>query len=232
LNKKSKVRFAEFFTDILLIFTGACFVYTAADVIFKTAGIILILTGFTGIILNYRELKFIPLSFKRIYFFYFKIYPVMLLSKIMGVDSDTAVDRFIELNNRMNKVSQTGGKVLVLLPKCFQNSSCKQDLSEDVRNCMRCGKCQIPEVLEKTQRKDITVSVVNGGRLAVEKIRQEKPCTVIAVACEKELTEGIRQTFGINVWAVINIRPEGPCRNTKIKMKDFEDCLNKSFKEN
>ena len=56
--------------------------------------------------------------------------------------------------------------------------------------------------------------VVGGGRDALARTKQENIKAVVAVACEKELVQGIFAAFPKPVLGVINETPEGPCKNT------------------
>jgi hypothetical protein len=69
------------------------------------------------------------------------------------------------------------------------------------------------------------VKLVGGGTLALEKIKQINPDVIIAVACEKELIDGIKETLDIPLWALKNLRPNGPCLNTKIRLEELVEIL-------
>jgi hypothetical protein len=43
-----------------------------------------------------------------------------------------------------------------------------------------------------------------------------------AVACERELLEGLREIGGVPVICITNRRPEGPCKNTEVDLEEFE----------
>ena len=45
-----------------------------------------------------------------------------------------------------------------------------------------------------------------------------KPKAIVAIACERDLTEGILDTSPISVLGILNIRPEGPCKNTRVDL--------------
>ena len=123
----------------------------------------------------------------------------------------------IYLNNIM--YSPLPGIILVLLPKCIQNSSCGKDLIESIRNCAECGNCQISDIVEICDNENIRLAVVGGGRQALEIVEETDPGIIIAVGCENELIDGIRGTINKTVWALINMRPEGPCRNTRVSLE-------------
>jgi hypothetical protein len=151
----------------------------------------------------------------------------LILGKFIKADTENIIKYFVSINNRLNP-DMKGKKFLLLLPRCVQYAECGKDLSEDIYTCVRCGKCQVADIIKATDGIDIHMCLVGGGALAVEKIKEIKPDGVIAVACEKELLEGIKEVIKIPVWAIMNLRPNGPCKNTVIKLEEFENILKKT----
>ena len=49
-------------------------------------------------------------------------------------------------------------------------------------------------------------------------VRDSSVKIVVAVACEKELSDGILAAFPKPVVAVPNLQPEGPCKNTRVNI--------------
>jgi hypothetical protein len=45
------------------------------------------------------------------------------------------------------------------------------------------------------------------------------------VACERDLTSGIRDTHPLPVHGILNDRPEGPCLNTVVRLDLIEQAL-------
>lgn len=64
-----------------------------------------------------------------------------------------------------------------------------------------------------------------GGRQAVQTVRDPGIDGVIAVACEDELLAGIYKSLPKPVLALINLRPNGPCFNTKVEVKALTEIL-------
>jgi hypothetical protein len=56
-------------------------------------------------------------------------------------------------------------------------------------------------------------------------VKQDCVDAVVAVACEKELREGMRATFPKPVLGIINLRPNGPCRDTDVDVAQVEDAM-------
>jgi len=52
-----------------------------------------------------------------------------------------------------------------------------------------------------------------------------KPKAIVAVACELDLTSGIRDTYPIPVIGVLNRRPNGPCYNTSVDIAEVKKAL-------
>jgi hypothetical protein len=48
---------------------------------------------------------------------------------------------------------------------------------------------------------------------------------VVAVACEKELQEGLKGVFPKPALGVINLRPHGPCTDTQVDLEELEETL-------
>jgi hypothetical protein len=48
---------------------------------------------------------------------------------------------------------------------------------------------------------------------------------VVAVACEKELQEGLKGVFPKPALGVINLRPNGPCVDTKVDLEELEETI-------
>ena len=51
------------------------------------------------------------------------------------------------------------------------------------------------------------------------------PNIILAVACERDLLSGIRDTMPMKVIGVFNERPEGPCINTVINVDYIKNIL-------
>jgi len=64
--------------------------------------------------------------------------------------------------------------------------------------------------------------VVTGGTLARQTVKQIRPLAVLAIACERDLTSGIQDVYPLPAVGVLNIRPNGPCYNTKVDITEVE----------
>ena len=116
-------------------------------------------------------------------------------------------------------------KLLLLLPGCLQNSKCRQNLRHDPYQCQRCGRCKVKDMLELADEYGITPFVATGGRLAVTKAKGDEVEAVVAVACPKELREGVIAMFPKPVLTVTNLRPNGPCIDTDVELDKVREAI-------
>ncbi len=136
--------------------------------------------------------------------------------------------RLIKVFNWLTRLRRTRcepEELLVLLPSCLQNSQCTRNVRRDVHECARCGRCKVKDIVDLCDEYGVHCAVATGGRLALKLARQEGIKAVVAIACEKELREGITALFPKPGIGVINIRPHGPCTDTDVDMDDVEDAI-------
>jgi hypothetical protein len=60
---------------------------------------------------------------------------------------------------------------------------------------------------------------------AVEIVRETEPELVVAVACERELIDGIVAVAGRPAYCIFNQQPEGYCRNTTCDIDEIRAVL-------
>jgi len=131
----------------------------------------------------------------------------------------------VKLNNalvRLRRVRVRPEEILLLLPHCLHNDGCPRNILRNLDECRRCGKCAIAGLLDVRDAYGVVACVVGGGRQALEHVRRKNVKAVVAVACERELVQGIWAAFPKPVLAVSNRTPEGSCRNTTADVKDVE----------
>ena len=56
-------------------------------------------------------------------------------------------------------------------------------------------------------------------------IVETRPRAIVAVACERDLTGGIQESYPIPVIGVLNDRPHGPCRDTRVDLSKVEGAI-------
>jgi hypothetical protein len=64
----------------------------------------------------------------------------------------------------------------------------------------------------------VPISVATGGTLARRIVVEKKPEVIIGVACERDLTSGIQDSYPIPVFGILNHRPFGPCYDTDVDL--------------
>jgi len=79
------------------------------------------------------------------------------------------------------------------------------------------------------EKYNIIMKVATGGRLAKRMVNEISPDVVIAVACERELCEGIFSVYPLPVYGIPNIRLSGPCINTTVDVNSVEKVLKDIF---
>jgi hypothetical protein len=115
--------------------------------------------------------------------------------------------------------------LLVLIPACLQSSECTQKITNDIAECRRCGQCKVRDIIELCERCGTRCAVATGGRLALDLSKEERVRAIVAVACEKELQEGLTAVFPKPALGIINVRPHGPCRDTDVDMAEVEEAI-------
>jgi len=132
------------------------------------------------------------------------------LAKKLGFSIDRFGNSFIKVHNAITHAlfnKGPGRKVLILLPRCLE-------------------KPLIKEIRSIGERYDVDTVIVSGGSKAREAISQNNPAAVIGIACERDLVSGIRDVSGnIPVIGIVNKRPKGPCKDTKIDTKEVEEAI-------
>ncbi len=159
------------------------------------------------------------------------LYPFVLQTgRFLHIAREKIERSFIEVNNQMvmvgaPKLKVQAGDLLLLLPHCLQYDGCPYKITRQAENCRRCGKCQMAEILCLSSARGLRVEVVTGGTSARQAVQKHRPRAVIAVACERDLSSGMLDTFPLPVVGVINERPQGPCFNTRVDFKMLEKAI-------
>lgn len=150
------------------------------------------------------------------------------IGKWFGVSKDRVASSFIKANNSIVIATRRGDgtrSVLLLLPRCIQHSKCKQKVEIDITNCKDCGLCDIADIIRVCEENGVESYVATGGNLARKLIKEKRPAGVIGVACERELLSGIHDTSGLPVIGIPNLRPEGPCIDTRVNLEKVEEAI-------
>jgi len=124
---------------------------------------------------------------------------------------------------RRTRVQPDG--LLLIFPVCLQCSTCPNDIVSDVHNCKRCGRCKVCDLVGLSEKYGCRIEAATGGRLALAKVKDPHVRAVVAVACHKELREGIVASFPKPVIGVVNTWPSGPCKETDVELDGVERAI-------
>lgn len=157
------------------------------------------------------------------------VFPLMLfLGRVLRISKERIQQSFVEINNQLVislPVKVKPERLLLLMPHCLQDNQCKVRITGDVRNCERCGRCEIKELVELADESDVKLSIATGGTIARRIVVENKPELIIATACERDLTSGIQDSYPIPVYGILNKRPYGPCFNTQVDMSEVKKAM-------
>jgi len=155
---------------------------------------------------------------------------IELVGRGLGLDKDSIRQSFIAMNNSL-VISQRQkirpDRILVLLPHCIQLFDCEIKVTGDINKCVQCGRCDIKGLVDISRKFRVDISVATGGTLARKVIVEKRPKLVLAVACERDLTSGIKDCYPLPVIGILNNRPFGPCFNTSVDVEKIEDALSR-----
>jgi hypothetical protein len=154
------------------------------------------------------------------------LFPLLVMvGRCIGVGKDRVRRAFIAVNNQLVVAEARRvppNKLLILLPQCLQNHECTVRITGNVENCKACGKCKIKSLVELSHKYHVSIAVATGGTLARKIVVDKKPEMIIGVACERDLTSGIQDTYPIPVFGILNKRPNGPCYDTDVDLELVE----------
>ncbi len=153
---------------------------------------------------------------------------IEFIGRLAGIHRDRIRQSFISMNNSL-VISQLprikADRVLILLPHCLQLADCDIKVTGDIGKCVRCNRCDISGLAGLAEKYRIHISVVTGGTLARKVIMEKRPKLIVAVACEGDLTSGIRDCYPLPVLGILNERPFGPCFNTSVDTAKIDEAL-------
>jgi len=167
--------------------------------------------------------------FRLIRFVIIFLFPVnVILGRCIGVSRDKIRESFVKVNNSfldVSTISLLPNQILVLLPHCLQNYNCTYRITNDIRHCNECKKCIIYLFKNLIEKYKIKVVIATGGTLARKVIIDLHPSLIIAVACQRDLVDGLLDAYPIPVLGILNERPNGPCVNTTVDIHQISDFL-------
>lgn len=172
----------------------------------------------------------LPIIFERSsYFLINMLFPISLkIGNLFGIKRRKLESSFIAISNVLfsrHNFKVEGKDLLVITPHCLQLASCPHKITRDPNNCKRCGGCNIGDLMKLSDEMGFTFFVATGGTLARQIIKEKRPKIVLAIACERDLMSGIRDVYPLPAVGVLNIRPNGPCYNTKVDLDEVRSIL-------
>ncbi|MEG2173168.1 MAG: DUF116 domain-containing protein [Desulfovibrionaceae bacterium] len=157
------------------------------------------------------------------------ILPLMeLLGRFVGIKRSDVRLSFVKVNNEMvlaSGIRVRPQKLLLLLPHCIQRAVCPHRLTTCLERCSRCGLCPMGALLDLRDRYGFVMAVASGGTIARRIVVEARPQLIIAVACERDLTSGIQDSYPLPVFGVLNTRPKGPCVDTLVDVVKLDEVV-------
>jgi hypothetical protein len=155
------------------------------------------------------------------------LYPfLMLVGAFFKSRKESFQRSVIGLNNRLvRREHPRTKKILLLLPHCLQTSECTIRLTHNIYNCERCGRCEIRDLIGIAEENGLNLFVATGGTIARKIVMEARPEAIVAVACERDLSSGLVDTYPIPVLGVSNDRPFGPCFNTAVDLGKVKEAI-------
>ena len=154
------------------------------------------------------------------------LFPLLVIvGKCIGISKDRVRRSFVTINNQLVLAEARRvhpSRLLILLPQCLQFHECGVRITGNVKNCKACGRCKIKNLVELSEKYGVSIAVATGGTLARKIVVDKKPQMIIGVACERDLTSGIQDTYPIPVFGILNRRPNGPCYDTDVDLELVE----------
>lgn len=150
------------------------------------------------------------------------------IGKVIGIKRRQIEGSFVAVSNLIfmkSGIKVPANKLLVISPHCLQLSSCPHKITRDPNNCKRCGGCNIGDLMKLADEMGFTFFVATGGTLARQIVMKTRPQAVLAIACERDLMSGIQDVYPLPAVGVLNIRPNGPCNNTRVDMDEVRRVL-------
>ncbi|HAM49237.1 MAG TPA: hypothetical protein DCP92_00520 [Nitrospiraceae bacterium] len=155
------------------------------------------------------------------------LYPFFMLAGSFSKERKEKLQGLIiSLNNKLVKREKSRAKrILLLLPHCLQISDCDIRITHDIYKCKRCGKCEIKDLIQIADANGLRLFVATGGNLARKIVTDVRPEAIVAVACERDLSSGIVDSYPLPTLGIINERPFGPCFNTRVSLERVKEAI-------
>jgi len=134
-------------------------------------------------------------------------------------------ESFLNFNNETvltDQLDVRNSNIMLLLPHCLQKSDCPVRVTSNIFNCEECGGCDIAGIKRMAAEHQVKAALATGGTLARKLLQDYKPNVIVAVACHRDLLDGVRDAWHLPIYAVLNERPKGPCFETRVNLASIE----------
>lgn len=121
------------------------------------------------------------------------------------------------------KTRFSSDRVLLLLPHCLQFHECPLRITFDIKKCLHCGRCVVGALSEMACELGVEARVTTGGTLARRLLREKTPGLVVAVACPRDLGQGLLDALPLPALGVLNARPNGDCFDTNVSTEKVRE---------
>ncbi|MBQ9479367.1 MAG: DUF116 domain-containing protein [Selenomonadaceae bacterium] len=188
-----------------------------------------------NMVLAMKGFPFLPLLRRYSYALIRLLFPMSVrIGKLFGISRRQLEGSFIAVSNLIFLkcgIKVKADRLLVLVPHCLQLATCPHKITRDPNNCKRCGGCNIGDLMKLSDELGFHFLVATGGTLARQFVKKTRPKAVLAIACERDLMSGIQDVYPLPAVGVLNIRPNGPCYNTRVDMNDVRRMLEKIIED-
>jgi len=159
---------------------------------------------------------------------------VSIIARPFGIGKDKIRQSFIAINNDLVNAEApkvSAQDILLLLPHCLQSHHCEIRITGNVFNCKGCGRCKIKDLVSIAKDAGVQIAIATGGTLARKIVVEKRPKVIIGVACERDLSSGIQDTYPIPVFGILNKRPNGPCFDTDVDLELVRSAINRFVRQ-
>lgn len=158
-------------------------------------------------------------------------YVLKPMAGMLGGEGFASEEMVITLGSEKTLIKLGGSvpaeRILLLLPHCLQKHDCERRITFNPYNCVRCGRCPVGALLDLADRTGVKIAIATGGTLARRHIKDKRPLAVVAVACPRDLGQGMLDAHPIPVAGVENSRPVGDCLDTQVDIPTVENAINR-----
>lgn len=188
-----------------------------------------------NMVLALKGYPYLPLFRKYSYKLIRLLFPISVrIGNLFGISRRQLEGSFIAVSNMIFVkcgLKVKANELLVLVPHCLQLASCPHKITRDPNNCKRCGGCNVGDLMKLSDELGFHFLVATGGTLARQFVKKVRPKAVLAIACERDLMSGIQDVYPLPAVGLLNVRPNGPCYNTRVNIEDVRKMLDKIIKE-